>query len=144
MTISYLNSSHNGSAGTPGPPGPPGGGSSGPPGDLGPQGPPRWSFMWQSGSAIDQSIADMNRSVMWLLAVQQAASAQLQLQMQQNQAVQIAHTDGLRSLAESMQQRKFDHIFMSILIYYGMNKEGFFEWVESLEAACMQSRRDIC
>ena len=111
--------------GPPGPPGPSGGGSSGPPGDLGSQGPARLSFIWQSGSALDQSIADMNRSVMQLLNAQQAASAQLQLQMQQNQAVQIAHTDALRSLAESTQQRNFDHIFVSILTYDGTNKKDF-------------------
>ena len=47
--------------------------------------------MLQSGSTLDQSIADMNRFVMQLLFAQQAANAQLQLQIQQNQAVQIAH-----------------------------------------------------
>ena len=57
--------------------------------------------MWQSGSTLDQSIADMNRSVLQLLTVQQAANVQLQLQTQQNQAVQIAHTNDLKSLAES-------------------------------------------
>ena len=38
---------------------------------------------------------------MQLLTAQQGASVQLQLQTQQNQAVQIAHTDALKSLAES-------------------------------------------
>ena len=99
--------------------------------------------MWQSGSTLDQSITDMNRSVMQLLAVQQATHAQLYLQIQQNQAVQIAHTHALRSLTESTQQRNFDHIFMSMPIHDGTNKEGFFECVERLEAACLQSRRDI-
>ena len=82
--------------------------------------------MWQSGSALDQGIADMNRSFMQLLTVQQAANAQLQLQTEQNQAVEIAHMDPLRSLAESTQQRNFYHIFMRKLIYDGINKEGFF------------------
>ena len=53
---------------------------------------------------------------------------------QQNQAVQIAHTNTLKSLAELTQQRDFDHIFASIPINDGTNKEGFFEWVERLEA----------
>ena len=81
--------------------------------------------MWQHGSALDQSIADMNRSVMQLLTTQQAANAQLQLQTQQKQAVQIAHMVALRSLAESTQQRNSDHIFVSILTYDGTSKEGF-------------------
>ena len=95
--------------------------------------------MWQSDSALDQSIGDMNWSSMQLLTAQQAANAQLQLQTQQNQAVQIAHMDDVRSLAESSQQRSFDHI----LIYDGTNKGRIFEWVERLEAACLQSKRDI-
>ena len=60
-----------------GPPGPLGGGSLGPPGDSGYQGPPRQSFMWQGGSALDQNFADMNRSAMQLLTAQQAANMQL-------------------------------------------------------------------
>ena len=80
--------------------------------------------MWQGGSALDPSIADMNRSVMQLFAAQQAANAQLQLQTQQNQAVQITHMGALRSLADSTKQQNFDHIFASILTYDRTNKEG--------------------
>ena len=83
--------------------------------------------MWQSGSPLDQSIADMNQSVMQLLSAQQAANVQLQLQMLQNQAVEIAHTNALKSLAESTKQKNFDHIFTSIPIYDGTNKEEFFK-----------------
>ena len=72
----------------------------------------------------------MNRSVMQLLTVHQAANVQLQLQIQQNQTVQIAHTTALKSLAESIQQRNFDHIFASIILYDGTKIEGFFKWVE--------------
>ena len=54
--------------GPPGPPGPPRGGISRSPlvtRDL--KGPPKQSFIWQSGSTLDQSIVDMNWSVMQLL-----------------------------------------------------------------------------
>ena len=56
--------------------------------------------MWQSGSALDQNIVDMNRYVMQLLNAQQAANSQLQLQTLQNQALHIAHMDALTSLDE--------------------------------------------
>ena len=131
------------SGGPQGSSGPPGGGSLGPPGDLGSQGPPRQLFIWQSGSALDQIIVDMNRSVMQLLATQQADNVQLQLQTEQNWAVWIAHTDALRSLAESTQQRNFEDIYASILTYDGTNKGGFFKWVERLEPASLQNGRDI-
>ena len=81
--------------------------------------------MWQNGSALDQTIADMNSSVMQLFTAQQAANALLQLQTQQNQAVQITHTSTLKTLAESTQQRKFDHICVCIPIHDGTKKEGF-------------------
>ena len=96
-------------------------------------------FMYQSGSALDQSSTDMNRSIMQLLTAQQATNADLQSQTQQNQAVHIAHTDDLRSLAVSNQQRNFDYIFLSIVTYDGTNREEFFKWVERLEAACLKS-----
>ena len=51
--------------------------------------------------------------------------------------------DAVRFLTESTQQRNSDHIFASILTYDGTNKEGIFEWVERLEAVCLQSERDI-
>ena len=81
--------------------------------------------MWQSGCELNQGIADRNRSVMQLLVTQQTANVQLQLQTQWNEAVQIAHTDALRSLAESTQQRNFDNKLVRIPIYDGTNKEGF-------------------
>ena len=43
-----------------------------------------------------------------------AANAQLQVQAKQNQAVQLAHADDLKTLAESSQKRNFDHICTSI------------------------------
>ena len=64
-------------------------------------------------------------SVMQLWTSQQAANVQLQLQTQQNQAVQVAYMDAVRSLAESTHQRNFNHIFMSIPTYNGTNKEEF-------------------
>ena len=79
---------------------------------------------------------------MQLLTAQQAANVQLQVQTKQNQAVQIAHMDALKSLAKLTQQRNFDHIFGSIPIYDGTNKEGYSKWVETLEAACLQSGRN--
>ena len=40
-------------------------------------------------------------------------------------------------------QCNFDHIFASIPIYGGSDREGFFPWLECLEAACFYSRRNI-
>ena len=54
-----------------------------------------------------------------------------------------AHTGALQQLATSTYQRNFDHIFVSIPIYYGSDRESFFPWLECLEAACFYSRRNI-
>ena len=53
------------------------------------------------------------------------------------------HTGALQQLATSTYQRNFDHIFASIPIYDGSDWEGFFPWLECLEAACFYSGRNI-
>ena len=40
-------------------------------------------------------------------------------------------------------KRNFNHIFASIPIYDGSDREGFFPWLECLEAACFYSGRNI-
>ena len=40
-------------------------------------------------------------------------------------------------------QRNFDHIFAGIPIYDRSHREGFFPWLEHLEAACFYSRRNV-
>ena len=54
-----------------------------------------------------------------------------------------AHTGALQQLATSTYQRNFDHIFASIPIYDGSDREGFFPWLECLEAACFCRGRNI-
>ena len=54
-----------------------------------------------------------------------------------------AHTGALQQLATSTYQRNFDHIFASIPIYDGSDREGFFPWLDCLEAACFCSGKNI-
>ena len=54
-----------------------------------------------------------------------------------------AHTGALQQLATSTYQRNFDHIFTSIPIYKGSDKEDFFPWLECLEATCFYSGRNV-
>ena len=54
-----------------------------------------------------------------------------------------AHTGALQQLATSTYQRNFNHIFASIPIYDGSDREGFFPWLEHLEVACFYSGRNI-
>ena len=54
-----------------------------------------------------------------------------------------AHTEALQQLATSTYQRNFNHIFASIPIYDGSDREGFFPWLECLEAAHFYSGRNI-
>ena len=68
---------------------------------------------------------------------------QLQQHLQQGQANMQAHTGALQQLATSTYQRNFDHIFASIPIYDRSDREGFFPWLECLEAACFYSGRNI-
>ena len=63
--------------------------------------------------------------------------------LQQGQRNIQAHTGALQQLATSTYQHNFDHIFASIPIYDGSNREDFFPWLECLEAACFYSGRNI-
>ena len=70
----------------------------GPPCSSSPSGPqcsPGFCFMQTCGTALDQRIADMNRSVLQLLTAQQATNPKLQLKSKQSQAVQMAYTNAL-------------------------------------------------
>ena len=46
-------------------------------------------------------------------------------------------------MSTSTYQRNFDHIFASIPIYDGSDREGFFPGLEHLEAACFYSGRNV-
>ena len=67
----------------------------------------------------------------------------MQQHIQQGQANLQGHTGALQQLATSTYQRNFDHIFASLPIYDGSDREGFFPWLECLEAACFYSGRNI-
>ena len=68
---------------------------------------------------------------------------QLQQHLWQGQANMQAHAGALQQLATCTYQRNFDHIFASIPIYDGSDREGIFPWLEHLEAACFYSGRNI-
>ena len=76
-----------------------------------------------------------------LARAQDQTNRQLQQHIQQGQLTMQAHTGTLQQLATSSYQRNFDHIFASIPIYDGSDREGFFPWLECLEAACFYSGR---
>ena len=74
---------------------------------------------------------------------QDQTNRQLQQHLQQGQLNMQAHTGALQQLTTSTYQHNFDHIFASIPIYDGSDREGFFLWLECLEAVCFYSGRNI-
>ena len=74
---------------------------------------------------------------------QDQTNRQLQQHLQQGQLDIQAHTRALQQITTSTYQCNFDHIFASIPIYDGSDREGFFLWLECLEAACFYSGRNI-
>ena len=78
-----------------------------------------------------------------LVKAQDQTNRYLQEHLHQGQMNMQVHTGALQQLATSMYQRNFDHIFASIPIYDGSNREDFFPWLERLEAACFYSGRNI-
>ena len=78
-----------------------------------------------------------------LARAQNQTNRQLQQHLQQGQLNMQAHMGALQQLAMSTYQCNFNHIFASIPIYDGSDREGFFPWLEHLEAACFYSGRNI-
>ena len=78
-----------------------------------------------------------------LARVQDQTNRHLQQHIQQGQLNMQAHTGALHDLANSTQQRNYDHIFASIPVYDGSNREDFFPWLDQLEAACYHCGQDI-
>ena len=94
-------------------------------------------------TALENTFDSVGQSMLQLARAQDKINRQLQQHIQQGQANMQAHTGALQQLATSTYQRNFDHIFASIPIYDGSDREGFFPWLECLEAACFYSGRNI-
>ena len=109
-------------------------------------------------SALENTFDSVGQSMLQLARAQDQTKGQLQQHIQQGQINMQAHTGALQQacyfyLSKKFQsyickytptyQRNFDHIFASIPIYDGSDREGFFPWLEHLEAACFYSGRNI-
>ena len=90
-------------------------------------------------SALENTFDTVGQSMLRLARAQDQTNRQLQ----QGQANMQAHTGALQQLATSTYQGNFNHILASIPIYDGSDREGFFPWLECLEAACFYSGRNI-
>ena len=131
---------------------PPGGG--GPPGGQGPPGPQgspglvrpiivQTPQVTLDTTALENTFDTVGKSIMQLARARDQTNRQLQQHIQQGQANMQAHTGALQQLATSTYQRNFNHIFASIPIHDGSDREGFFPWLEHLEVACFYSGRNI-
>ena len=81
----------------------------------------------------------MGQSMLQLARVQDQMNHHLQQHIQQGQLNMQAHAGALHQLANSTHQQNYDHIFASIPIYDGSNRE----WLDQLEAACYYYGRYI-
>ena len=87
-------------------------------------------------SALENTFDSVGQSMLQLARAQDQTNRQLQQHIHQGQLSMQAHTGALQQLGTSTYQRNFNHIFASIPIYDGSDGEGFFPWLECLEAAC--------
>ena len=94
-------------------------------------------------TVLENTFGTVGQSMSRLARAQDQTNRYLQEHLQQGQINMQAHTGALQQLAITTYQRNFDHIFASIPIYDGSNREDFFPWLEHLEAACFYSGRNI-
>ena len=94
-------------------------------------------------TALENTFDSVGQSMLQLARAHDQTNRQLQQHFQQGQANMQAHRGVLQQLATSTYQRNFDHIFASIPIYDGSDREGFFPWLECLEVAGFHSGKNI-
>ena len=75
-------------------------------------------------SALENTFDSVGQSMLQLARAQDQTKRQLQQHTQQGQANMQAYTGALQQLATSTYERNFDHIFMSIPIYDGSDREA--------------------
>ena len=92
-------------------------------------------------TALENMFGTIGQSMLQLARAQDQTNRHLQQHLQHGQLNMQTHTGALQQLATSTYQHNFDHIFASIPIYDGNDREGFFPWLECLEAACFYSGR---
>ena len=119
-----------------------------PPGTRGPPGPIRLVVIQQPQVVLDTTTLEntfdnIGQSMLQLARVQDQTNHHLQQHIQQGQLNIQGHAGALHQLANSTPQRNYDHIFASIPIYDGSNREEFFLWLDQLEAAYYYCGRDI-
>ena len=78
-------------------------------------------------TSLENMFDTMGQSMLQLARVQDQTNHHLQ-HIQQGQLNMQAHAGVLQQLANSTHQQNFDHIFASIPIYDGSNRE-FFPWL---------------
>ena len=85
-------------------------------------------------TALENTFDNMGQSMLQLARVQDQTNRHLQQHNQQGQLNMQAHAGALHELANSTHQRNYDHIFASIPVYDGSNRDDFFPWLDWLEA----------
>ena len=119
-------------------------GGQGPPDPQGPSGSVRPVIVQMPQVTLDTTSLEntfdtLKQSMLQLGRAQDQTNRQFQQHLQQGQLNMQAQAGALQQLATSTYQHNFDHIFASIPIYDGSDREGFFPWLEHLEAACFYS-----
>ena len=77
-------------------------------------------------TSLENTFDTMGQSMLQLTRVQDQMIHHLQQHMQQGQLNMQAHAGVLQQLANLTHQQNYDHIFASIPIYDGSNREEFF------------------
>ena len=94
-------------------------------------------------TALENTFDTVGQSMLQLARAQDQTNRQLQQHLQQGNLTCKLTWELLQQIAMLTYQHNFDHIFASITIYDGSDREGLFPWLEHLEAACFYSGRNI-
>ena len=94
-------------------------------------------------TALENTFGTVSQSMLQLVRAQDQTNRHLQQHLQQGQLNMQVHTGALQQLATSTYQCNNGHIFASIHIYDGSDREDFFPWLECLKTVCFYIGRNI-
>ena len=85
-------------------------------------------------TGLENSFANLGRTMVDVLAVQHQTNLTLQDQIRRANDAQMEQTLAMHDLADMTEKRTYDSMFAAVPIYHGSDDEDFDEWADQLEA----------
>ena len=87
-------------------------------------------------TGLENSFDHFGRTMTEFLNAQQRANRNLEEQFRRGNGTQESQTEAMQDMAQVNYQMKFDHMFASVPIYDGTERDSFDDWLYQIELLC--------